>query len=185
METYNDLKIPAEENKSNLILKFGMFSALASVLVFVVIYIGGVAWFSSPLAWLSYVVPIVFCVIACITAKKSNEGYLEFKEALKICFGILVLTGLASSIVSYVLFNYIDVAFADSLKQLSIEKTQEIMEKFKVPAEETEKAINTIANKNIFALGEIIKGFTLGCIGYFIEALIIAAIIKKKRPEFQ
>ena len=66
-----------------------------------------------------------------------------------------------------------------------IEKTQEIMEKFKVPAEETEKAINTIASKNIFALSEIIKGFTLGCIGYFIEALIIAAIFKKKRPEFQ
>ncbi len=185
MEQLNDQIISIEEKKPNIILQYGLFSAIGSVLVFVGIYLGGVAWFNGPLAWLSYVVPIVFCVLACIAAKKDNEGFLEFKEALKICFGILVLTGFASSMVSFVLFNYIDVAFADSLKQFTIEKTQEIMEKFKVPADEMDKAIKTIVDKNIFAFSEIAKGFALGCIGYFIEAAIIAAIFKKKRPEFQ
>jgi len=185
MEPSKDQITSIEEKKPNLILQYGLFSAIGSILVFVIIYLGGVAWFNGPLAWLSYAVPVVFCVLACITAKKSNDGFLEFKESLKICFGILVLTAFASSLVSFVLFNYIDVAFADSLKQFTIEKTQEMMEKFKVPAEEVDKAIKTIVDKNIFAFGEIAKSFAIGCIFNFIVAAIIAAIMKKKRPEFQ
>lgn len=185
MEQLKDQTIKIGANTNNTILQYGLFSAIASVLIFVIIYLGGVAWFNGPIAWLSTVAPIVFCILACINVKKGNEGYIEFKEALKICFGILVMTAFTTSLFSFVLFNYIDVAFADSLKQFTIEKTQEMMEKFKVPAEETDKAIKSIVDKNIFAFSEIAKSFALGCIFYFIVAAIIAAIIKKKRPEFQ
>jgi hypothetical protein len=98
---------------------------------------------------------------------------------------VLVITGIVSTIVSYFIFNYLDVAFAERMKQLTIEKSQEAMAKFNVPESEMEKAMDKIAEQDIFSFASLMKSFAYACILYFIEALIIAAIIKKKKPEME
>ena len=61
-------------------LQFGLLSALAAILIFVVIYILGASYFMSPLVWISsYVLPIVFAVWGGIIAKRKSEGFLQFK----------------------------------------------------------------------------------------------------------
>lgn len=166
------------------ILQFGGFSALIAVLVFVIIYVMGAEYFMSPLVWISsYLFPLIFSVWACIIVKRKQEGFLEFREALKINFGVFVLTGLASSLFTYIMFNFVDTAFAESFKQITIEKTLEFMNKFKVPETEIDKAIDELVNKELFSAGNLFKSFAYTCIFYFIEALIVAAIIKKKKPE--
>jgi hypothetical protein len=170
--------------KTNVLLQFGLMSAVASILIFVVLYLGGTSFFSSPVAFLAYLVPVVFSVLACRKAKQENEGYLEFRTALKITFGIFVLTTLGSTIVSYFIFNFLDTGFAESMKQVTIEKTQEFMVKFNVPQDQIDKAINKMITENIYSLGNLIKAFFQGCIVWFIVSLIIAAIMKKKKPVF-
>lgn len=170
--------------KSNVLLQYGLFSAIASLLFFVVLYLLGSESFVSPLAWLSMAVPVVFAVLACLKAKRENDGFLSFREALKISFGIFVFTGIVTSLFSFILFNFIDPAFADSMKQVTIEQTQKMMAGFKVPQEEIDKAINKMISENMYSFGKIIQSFLFGCILYFIFSLIIAAIVKKKKPEF-
>lgn len=165
-------------------IQFGLLSALAAILIFVVIYILGASYFMSPLVWISsYLLPIVFAVWGGIVAKKKSEGYLQFKEALKISFGVLVITGFISTLFSYFIFNILDVSYAESVKQLSIEKTMEFMQKFNVPDTEIDKAIDGMIQQDMFSFGSLMKSYAYVCILYFIEALIIAAIIKKKKPE--
>lgn len=177
-------KISSLHNKETI--QYGLISAAAAVLVFVVLYILGAEYFMSPVAWISsYFIPIVFAVMGCIQVKKKNNGYLNFNEALKVCFGVLVITGIVSTIVSYFIFNYLDVAFAERMKQLTIEKSQEAMARFNVPESEMEKAMDKIAEQDIFSFASLMKSFAYACILYFIEALIIAAIIKKKKPELE
>ncbi|MEY3349062.1 MAG: DUF4199 domain-containing protein [Bacteroidota bacterium] len=177
-------KISSLHNKETL--QYGLFSAAASVLVFVVLYIMGAEYFLSPAAWISsYFLPIIFAVLGCIHVKKRNNGYLNFNEALKICFGVFVITGILSTVVSYFIFNYLDVSFAERMKQLTIEKAQETMARFKVPDSEMEKAMEKIAEQDFFSLSALLKSFAYACIMYFIEALIVAAIIKKKKPELE
>ena len=128
-------------------IQFGLFSGVAAVLVFIVLYILGAEYFMSPVAWISsYFLPIVFAVVAGLTVKRKNNGYLNFNEALKLSFGVFVITGLMSTIVSFFIFNYFDVAFAERMKQLTIEKAQETMMKFKIPENEIDKAIEKITN---------------------------------------
>lgn len=177
-------QISEAPRKSNVLVQYGMFSAVASLLFFVLLYLMGSESFASPLAWLSMAVPVVFAVLACLKLKRENGGYLSFREALKTSFGILVITSLVTSLFSFVLFNYIDTSFADSMKQVTIEKTQQMMAKFKVPQEEIDKQINKLATENIYSIGKILQSFIFGCVAYFIIALIIAAIVKKKKPEF-
>lgn len=177
-------EISVSPKKSNVLVQYGLFSAVASLLFFVVLYLLGSESFTSPLAWLSMAVPVVFAVLACLKARKENDGFLEFREALKISFGILVITGLVTSLFSFLLFNVIDPSFAESMKQVTIERTQKMMANFKVPQEEIDKQINKMITDNIYSFGSIAQSFLFGCILYFIISLIIAAIVKKKKPEF-
>ena len=170
--------------KTNVLLQYGAMSAGVSLLIFVILYIGGTDFFKSPVAFLSYCVPIVFSVLACIKAKRENGGYLAFKEALKISFGIFVVTTLASTLVGFVLFNYVDPSFADAMKQMTLEQTQKFMAKFNVPQDQIDKTINGMINLNLYSFGNMMKGFLQGCIVWFIVSLIIAAIVKKSKPEF-
>lgn len=171
------------EKKQDKLLQYGLLSALTSSLLFVIIYLGGIAWFKNSLSFLSFLIPVVFSVIACRVQKKG-DGYLPFKSALRLSFGVFVLTTLATSILSYVLFNWIDTSFADSLKQLYIEQTQKLMEKFKAPPEEIDKAVDKLIKDNIFSFKSIFLSFTYGCILYFLISLIIAAIMKKEKAVF-
>ncbi len=172
------------EKKTNVIVQYGLMAALGSILFFVVLYLGGTAFFGSPAAFLSYVIPIGFAVFACIKAKRENEGFLPFRSALKICFGIFVLSAFATSLLSYILFNFVDPTFKESMLQLTIENTQKLMAKFNTPQDVIDKQIQGMLSKDMFSLGSITQSFVFGCVFWFVIALIVAAIMKKNKPEF-
>lgn len=172
-----------EKKPDNFLMTYGLIGALVAVLYFVGLYISGTTAFTSFWGYFSYAIPIIIAVIAPVMAKKE-QSYLEFRDALKLSFGVLVLSTFSTTVFGYFLFNYIDTAFAESMLQLTIQKTQETMEKFKVPQEEIDKTIKGILTTNIYAFGSMMKNFLFSCIFNFLIALIISAIVKKSKPEF-
>ncbi len=165
-------------------LQFGLISGLVSILILVVVYIIGAEFFLNPFVWImSFVVPIIFAVWSSIVVKRKFEGFLEYREALKITFGVFVITGFLTTVFSFFIFNILDIAFAESVKQLTIVKTMEFMQKFNLPDSEIEKQIDEIIKQDTYSFLNLFKSYAFSCIVYFIEALIIAAIIKKKKPE--
>ncbi|HSF45257.1 MAG TPA: DUF4199 family protein, partial [Chitinophagaceae bacterium] len=68
--------------------------------------------------------------------------------------------------------------------QLTMEKTQQFMEKFGTPQDAIDKAMKEITFDSLFSFKKVFQGFMFGCIFNFIIALIVSAIMKKKRPEF-
>lgn len=177
-------QLEQQQKKTNVLLQYGLISALVSLLVFVLMYIGGTEVIGSPYALLTWLFPIVISVIACRKAKKENDGFLSFKESLKISFGILTASALATSIFSYFLYNYIDPSFGERMVQLAMENSQKIMEKFGAPQDAIDKAMKEISFEKIASFKAIFQSFITVCIPNFIIALIIAAIVKKNKPEF-
>jgi Protein of unknown function (DUF4199) len=172
------------QKKTNILLQYGLISALVSLLVFVLMYVGGTEVIGSPYAMATMLIPIVIAVLACRKAKNENNGFLEFKEALKISFGVLVLSTLATSIFSYLLYNFIDQPFGERMVQLTMEKSQEFMEKLGTPQDAIDKSMKDMTFENLFSFKKIFQGFMFACIFNFIIALIVAAIMKKNKPEF-
>jgi hypothetical protein len=177
-------QIQQPQKKTNVLLQYGLFSALASLLVFVLMYIGGTEAMGSPVAFATWLVPVVIAVLACRKAKAENDGFLEFKDALKISFGVMVASTLATSVFSYLLYNYIDLPFGERMVQLTMEKTTQFMEKLGSPQDAIDKAMKEVTFDSLFSLKKVFQGFMFGCIFNFIIALIVAAIMKKKKPEF-
>jgi hypothetical protein len=174
-----------ETKQSNPLVQYGLMSAVVGILFFIILYLGGVKLFMSPVAYIAYILPIVFAVLACSKAKKNNGGFLEFSQALKISFAVLVITSLATSIVSYILMNFIDTEFAQAMQQATMEMTEKMMKRFGAPQDTIDKALADAANKNPFTLGKMALGFAFYCIFWFLISLIVAAIVKKKNPADQ
>lgn len=173
-----------EKKSTNVGLTYGIISGLASVVFSLVLYLGGVKWFVHPVAYLGFVIPIVVAVLAGIKQKKLNEGYLDFAAALKVVFTTFVIGTLISTLFSYVLFNYIDVPFREALAQETVVKAQAMMQKFGASQEQIDKAIEDMMKENNYTFGKQMTGAAFFCIFWFIISAIIAAVVKKKKPEF-
>jgi hypothetical protein len=175
------------ETKSakNQAVLYGFINGGVSVLFTVLLYLGGADSFVSPVAYLGMVLPIVVCVIGALQIRKQHGGVLEFKDALKATFLILVIGLLVSTIFQFVLFNYIDVSFRQALAQVTAEKVEKMMHKFGMPEEQIDQAVEKTLSTNNYTIGNLMMGFVFSCIGAFIVALIISAIIKRKQSPFQ
>lgn len=175
----------SEQNKTNVLLQYGLMSALVYTAVFVIFYLMGADSLLGVGGSLTWLIPIAFAVLACLKAKKDNGGFLEFRKALKISFGVMVLTSLVNMIFSYVLFNFIDPAFAESMTQILMEKTVRMLSKVGGSQDMIDKAVKDTMDKKLYSLSNLFQSFMFTCIFNFIIALIISAIVKKKRPEFE
>ena len=174
-----------ESTKTNQGLLYGLISAGLVILLTVIQYVGGVKWFLSPLAYLGFVIPIVMAVLGGLVHKKANGGFLEFKDALKTVFTVFTINIILTMLFVYVLFNFIDVPFRQALSQEAAVYTEEMFEKLKVPQDQIDKAVAETLNGNSYALKNQLLAMAMGSIVWFIVSLIIAAIIKKKKPLFE
>lgn len=173
-----------ENKKTNTGLTYGLISGLASILFSLLLYLGGVKWFVSPIAYSGILIPIVIAVLAGLKQKKTEGGYLEFADALKTVFTCFVIGTIISTLFSYILLNFIDVPFRQALAQETTVKMQEMMQKFGAPQDAIDKATEESLKGNNFSFGRQMLGTAFYCIFWFIVSLIIAAIIKKKKPVF-
>jgi hypothetical protein len=171
--------------RKNFGLLYGFINAGASIIWTVILYLGGLALFMSPLSYLGFIIPIVICVLGGLQQKKFQGGYLEFSEALKTTFMILVVGAFFATLFNFVLLNYIDVPFRQAMMQEAAAKAERMMEKFGMPQDQIDKAVEDMLNGNNYTLGKQFLGFAFWCIGLFVVALIVSAIIKKKRPPFE
>jgi hypothetical protein len=168
----------------NLGVLYGLINAGVAIVFTVILYLGGAKMFVSPIAYTGVALPIAVCVIGGLQIRKQRGGYLEFSEAIKATFLILVIGSLIATLFQFVLFNYIDVPFRQALAQVTAEKAEQFMRKLGAPEDKIDQAVEETLSKNNYTIGRLLLGFVFSCIWWFIVALIVSAIIKRKRPPF-
>jgi hypothetical protein len=171
-----------ETKSSNVLLQYGLFSAVAGILAYLLLYIGGTSIMTSPVAFVTNLIPIAFAVLACLAVRKKNGGFLEFSEALKTSFGIFVISGFAVTVFSYVLLNYIDPDFKIAMQQAAMELTEGMLKKFGASQDQIDKAMDEASKKDNFSISSVMLGFAFSCILWFLFSLIISLIVRKKNP---
>lgn len=174
-----------EAKKPNYGLSYGVILGLVLIIFTVILYLGGVKWFIGPLAWVAWCIPILVAVLGGLKQKKALGGFMSFGEALKTVFLICVIGSLLSTLFNYLLLNFIDVPFQQALAQETAVVQEKMMRKFGASDATIEKSVADTLNGNNYTIGRIMLGYAFGLIFWFIISLIIAAIIKKNKPEFQ
>lgn len=126
---------------------------------------------------------IVLGIISVAKVKQAQNGYASFKEAFTAYFITIALGLFISTLVSYLLFNFIDTGAADVLKEKTIEKTVQMLEGFNSPTDVIDQTVENMEAQNNYSIVNIAKGLAGYLVMFSIIGLIVAAAMKKKNPD--
>ena len=185
MLTNQNLNIMNEIIKKNG-LTYGVILGLISVASTTLIYVIDIKLFMSWwLGGISLVLNILIGVFLVSKTKKQLNNNITFKEAFSVYFIAGALGSTISALYNYVLFNFIDPQVKETLKEMTIKYTVEMMEKFGTPKEALNQTIAELQKADNYSLGNIIMGLLFVYIIVAVFGLILAAIFKSKTSSSQ
>lgn len=175
----------ANSNSTTTALTYGLIGGIVLCIFNLLLYLGGVKYFLSPVSMVGYLLITTIAVLAGLQQKKQEGGFLSTNDALKVVFMVFALGFLLQTFFNFILLNFIDVPFREALAQASAEKAAEYLKKWGMSESQIEEATKNATDPKNYSLGSQFLGYAVMCIVSFIVSLIIALIIRKKKPPFE
>ena len=165
-------------------MNYGLFLGLTLIVITTVMYSVDINLFTKP--WIGVINLLVitgFGAFAAYKNKKSQGGFLTFKEAFTSFFLTFITGFFISTVYTIILFNYIDPEAKTILTENVIKYTASMMQKFGAKAADVNKVIADMQKTDSFGLAGQLKGFAFSIILYSIIGLITALIVKREKPQ--
>jgi uncharacterized protein DUF4199 len=167
-------------------VNYGIIIGIISILITACIYAINLKLFVN--MWLGFAIIAIFITIGVILVSKTKKqlnGFITFKEAFSVYFMAAVIGATMSVLFNILLFNFIDTDAKDSLNELTIETTVEMMKKFGAPTEEIAKQAALLQENDNYSIANLSKGLIFNFIFSAIFGAILALIFRNKavQPE--
>lgn len=177
----NDTQQP-KETSTSIPVKWGVISAIVMVFLMTCLYLFMTDNFIvfGVTSVIVMLVPIIFFSLAASQQKKMLGGYIEFKNAFRAVFIAIVLTVVIYNVYDLIYTNFIDPDYADRLKV----SMSNFIDKADIPDDQADQMLSDFEEKmdeKNTAKSRLVGPLTQIII-YSIFGFIIAAIVKKKKP---
>nr|WP_314897261.1 DUF4199 domain-containing protein [uncultured Flavobacterium sp.] len=162
-------------------ITFGVITGIVSALITTSIYAIDLNLFTS--WWVGILGITTYLIIGIVLlskTKKELKGIFTFKDAFTTYFISAVIGILISTLYNIILFNFIDPAAKDTLRELTIKYTVSMMQKFGTPASAINEAIAKLKENDPYSIIELLKGSVFSIVFSSIFGLIMAAFFKSK-----
>jgi len=127
---------------------------------------------------------IIFGIISAMKSRGLLNGFISFKEAFTSYFITIALGLVISTIVSILIFNFIDPDAAITLKEKILDSTVQMMQNFGAPEDAIAQTVEKMeADESMFAIGKVLQSLAFQLIGYSVVGLIVALVVKKNNPD--
>lgn len=164
---------------SSVALKFGLMGAIVSIIYTAILLVLGVnvsGWVGA----LGYVILIAFMVIAMREYKNRNHGYMSYGQGLGMGTLVAVVFGVIGGIFMFIYTSFIDTEY-----------TSKLMDQQRIELEERGMSDDQI--EQAIAMGESFSSPVMmivwSIVGYlvigFLISLIVSAVMKNSKPEFE
>jgi uncharacterized protein DUF4199 len=170
--------------RKHIALTYGCIAGICMILLMSILYKAGVQYYLGPVAYLGYAILIGLATAAALSEKRAGDGYLEFRAALKTCFTVFVIGLAAQTLFIWVLVNILDLHFKTEVTQAILQNEENFFRRGGMSEDLLESYMAKERGKDQFTLGGMIMGLFTMYIVHFLIALVIAAIVKKKKPVF-
>lgn len=164
-------------------VKWGVIGAVASLIITLLTYIMGHKFYLQAGSWIGLGVSLFILYLSGKEARDNHGGFASFQELLRPIFTSYIIMAVASGIIQYAMFKFVDPGLAETTKQIALEG----MEKMKglLGEEGYETALEEMEKQDY---GASIRQSMLGLafniiIGFGISA-IFAAVMKRRQPEY-
>jgi hypothetical protein len=160
-------------------LRYGLLTGLVTVIYSFILFITELSE-NKALSFASYIILIVGIVLAHKHFKQEHSGYMTYGQGLGIGSLLSVVVGLMSGIFMYIYIKFIDSSFMERMREMQIAE----LEKRNMSDEKIEQAMaitDKMMSPEMMVVWAIVGTLFLG----FLLSLVIAAITKHTRPEYE
>lgn len=173
-----------EKSLKSIATNFGLYLALSLSLITVIAYAVDLNLFVNTWYGISiYIIIIFFGIYAVAKVKQAFNSYASFKDAFSAYFITILVGLLVSTVITYILFNFIDTDAALVLKEKSIEKLIEVYENMNLPEDKIAQMVDKVESENLYSIKNSLIGMaTSYLLPLSIIGLIVAAAMKKSNP---
>lgn len=164
---------------TSVAVRYGLLAGLISVIISFGLNMAGLE--NSPAKWLTSLVLVGGIFLAQKAFKQQNGGFMSYGQGLGIGTILAVVSGLLSAIFSYVYITFIDPEFLGRI----MDKTRAEMEaKGSMSDAQIDQAMgwtSKMMTGPMMFVSVLIGSLIMG----FLVSLIVSAIVKNNRPEFE
>ncbi|QKG51585.1 DUF4199 domain-containing protein [Hymenobacter sp. BRD67] len=165
---------------SSVALRYGLLTGLVSIIYLFVTFATGQES-NQPVSWLSLVIPITGVYLAHKAFKQLNGGFMSYGQGVGIGVLLSVVSGALTSVFNYVYRTIID----PDITTRTVEAARAKMEAAGTMSDAQIDQAMAMASK--FSSGPImlIIGLVVSVLFGLLISLVIAAITKNPKPEFE
>ena len=164
---------------SSIALRYGVLTGLISVVFSLILFLTKTD--QSGVRWLGTLISAGGIYLAHVQFKKHNGGFLEYGQGLKLG----VLLSLVAALISSVFFIFYTTVVDTGYTAHMMEVTRTQMEAKGTMSEEQIEQAMSITSKFMTTPAMFGFGLLIGVFSGFIVSLIVSAITKNSRPEFE
>lgn len=177
-------------NAKKAALQNGLIWAAISIFIFLATYYAMPNLFGNfSFGIVSFLISLGLGIYFVLDLRKKVGGYWSFKEALSNIFIMFLVQYLTYTLFVMAYGKWIEPAYIDHMREVSLNTTVEMAERFGGGNQETIDQMIAEAEKSIEkslnpSLTDFLQSTGIAIILYFVGALIFAAIFKRERPVF-
>ncbi|MBN9283141.1 MULTISPECIES: DUF4199 domain-containing protein [Flavobacterium] len=162
-------------------INFGLIMGIFSILVTTLIYAIDISLFVNPMIGISSIVIYLILGIWVVSkTKKELNKSITFKEAFTVYFLAAAIGATLSVVFNIILFNYIDPAAKDTIRQLTIDYTVDMLRKFSTPTATIKETVEKLKESDNYSIVSQLKGLVFSLVFSAIFGAILALIFKNR-----
>ncbi len=165
---------------SSVAVRYGIITGIVSIIYSLILFITELNFKQQALSWISFIILIGGIVMAHRHFKSENGGFMRYGQGLGIGSILSAVVGLLGGIFMYIYIKVIDSSFMERMKEMQIAE----LEKKNMSEEQMEQAMSMtekFTGPEMMVVWSIVGTLLMG----FLFSLIISAITKHTRPEFE
>jgi len=168
--------------ENNHAIKFGIFAGVGTVVfLFLFYWIEKTLMLSPSVIWSTIFLYLIGMYMAAVEVRKENEGYIDFRTALKAAFLVWVIANAIYHAYNYLLYNFLDKDMINVQKRYMSEQMAELEG---VISEKYLEELNQNVEILTYDLSQVISTYATSLIMGFLIAMIIARMVRRK-PTFE
>lgn len=136
------------------------------------------------ISWIPFAINVAILIIAGRDLRAQQGGYLPFKEAFLSSFIIYMIGAVITTVYTILQYNVFAPEAAAALQQETINQTAQMLEGFGMDDQAIDQAMAEAEKTNPYGATSQLLALGFNALVGLVVSLIIGAIVKKNKPEF-
>lgn len=167
-------------------LKYGLLiGGISVVFNLVLLLIDYQLLLGSWITIIPFLINLVVLFVAGFELRKLYEGYLPFRDAFLSTLSIIAIGLAIGTLYNMLVYNVFAPDVAAELREEVVNQTAALLENIGMEDDDIDAAMMQAEATNPYSVQNLLIGYFSNLLGGAVLALIIAAIVKKKKPDFE